>query len=91
VRAEGGGEKGGGGLRGELGQPVRKMGRREKKRKEGERKVGRWEKKKGGRERELGRAGEKKREVGWAVKKEKGRKREEGLKSFLFFSNLFKL
>jgi hypothetical protein len=48
------------------------MGRREKKRKEGERKVGRREKKKGGRERELGRAGEKKREVGWAGKRRKG-------------------
>jgi hypothetical protein len=54
---------------------VRNMGRREKKRKEGERKVGRREKEKRG-------------WLGWAGREKRGR--EEGF-GFLFFKLLFKL
>jgi hypothetical protein len=52
---------------------VRNMGRREKKRKEGERKVGRREKEKRG-------------WLGWAGREKRGR--EEGF-GFIFFSNSF--
>jgi hypothetical protein len=64
------------------------MGRREKKRKEGEERWagGKKERRKGKR---VGpRRGEKERGgLGW--KKEKGREREEGFKSFLFFFQTF--